>query len=322
MGHDVTSPDVRIFDDSRELARAAAEAVAAELAAAVTRRGRAFFALAGGSTPQALYEELGHTQSRYAWWSAVEFLFGDERCVPPDDPQSNYHAARTSLLDPLGATPERIHRIWGELDPAVAAARYEEELRGLLPADPPRLDLVLLGLGEDGHTASLFPGQDALEERDRWVVATVGPKPPPHRVTLTFALLNQTRAAYFLATGTTKAASVAAVLDATHAPPLPAARVRPRSGAALWWLDRAAAAQSSMAAAQSPMPIHKEILIEELVERLPSAVGFLRTKNIRCIACGEPIWGTLEEAAREKGCSPAEIESLVAELNALASRSR
>ena len=191
--------------------QAVAARVAATLAAAGGARAAAHVALAGGTTPRRAYELLAsllpHTETTH-WW------FGDERCVPPDDPESNYRLARESLLAPAGIPAARVHRIRGEDPPGLAAAAYERELRALVPAGAdgtPTLDLALLGLGEDGHTASLFPHDAALDATDL-VVPVVAAKPPPHRITLTLPVLRAARAILMLATGEAKRDAVARVL--------------------------------------------------------------------------------------------------------------
>jgi 6-phosphogluconolactonase len=134
-------------------------------------------------------------------WSKVQFTFGDERCVPPDDPDSNYRLAHESLFAPANVAPGNIFRMRGEIDPALAATEYEAKLRALASRfGEPRYshDLLLLGLGEDGHTASLFPGSPALDEKVRNVLPVIGPKPPPQRLTLTFPLINAARRILFL----------------------------------------------------------------------------------------------------------------------------
>lgn len=252
------SPRVEVFA-ADELAAAAAARIAAVLAAAVERRGTTSIALAGGSTPRPVYRALAAEplRSRIVW-PAVEVFWGDERSVPPDDPASNYRMAAEALLDHVPVDADRVHRLRGELDPAAAARRYEEELIRTLgdgggsgddsgDGGPPSLDLVLLGLGEDGHTASLFPAAFAGhgDEADfdphpgRLAAATEAPAAPRHRVTLTLSSLRAARHVLFLVAGAAKAAAVARSLAA--APPLtPAARVRPTHGDLTWLLDRAA----------------------------------------------------------------------------------
>jgi len=234
------APVREVFASPAELAEAAARTVADELAAALERSGSAALALSGGSTPRTLYRLLALPEHRASIaWDRVDVFFGDERCVPPIDVDSNYRMAHETLLGPLQLDSERVHRIRGELGAEQAAAEYEELLRARLgPA--PRLDLVLLGMGGDGHTASLFPGAPALDERRRLAVAARAPVEPRERVTLTFPALNAARRVLFLVAGVDKAPAVARVAagDASA----PAARVRPAEGSCTWMLDRAAAA--------------------------------------------------------------------------------
>lgn len=197
-------------------AERAAEVVAALAAGAVsearTARGTAHLALAGGETPRRAYELLA---TRLADWEGVELWFGDERAVPPEHPQSNFRMVAETLLAGAGIPPERVHRLRGELEPQAAARSYAAELRERVPRDScgvPVLDLALLGLGEDGHTASLFPGDPALEARGELCVVVHAPKPPSVRITLTLEVLRAARRTALLATGPAKAAAVAAVL--------------------------------------------------------------------------------------------------------------
>ncbi len=226
----------------------AAAALWAKLAAeAISRQGHFAVALSGGSTPRGLYRLLAAAPWRDRIdWGRCHFFWGDERLVPPDHPDSNFRLAREALLAPLSIPPDRIHRVPVEVgSPETVALAYEGELRRFFAPEPmlegPRFDLVLLGLGSDGHTASLFPGKSALEESRRWVVATPpGRLPPPvDRVTLTLPALNAARAVAFLVAGADKAPTLRRVLAGD--PDLPAARVRPARGSLHWFVDRAAA---------------------------------------------------------------------------------
>lgn len=177
------------------------------------------------------------------------FLFGDERCVPPDHPESNFAMAQATLFQPLRIAPEQIFRMKGEAeDPADAARLYEATLRQLTHCSPPafpQIDLVLLGLGEDGHTASLFPGSPALDDPAHAVTVTESPKGVPHRLTLTLGVINQATVVLFLVNGADKAPMVRAVLESVNAAEraLPASRVAPESGQLIWLVDQAAAGQ-------------------------------------------------------------------------------
>ena len=203
---------VSIQEDAEAAAKAAADLLASLIAEAQSARGVAHISLAGGNTPRRTYELLGpllDDPTNIEWW------FGDERCVPPDDPESSYGLIAETLLRASPIPDDRVHRIRGELPPAEAAERYAAELRGSVPLDDdglPRLDVVFLGLGEDGHTASLFPGDPALEIRDRLAVPVVAVKPPPNRITLTLPVLRAARAAVILATGQGKRDAVERVL--------------------------------------------------------------------------------------------------------------
>ncbi len=239
----MTAPVLLRVPDAEAVAHAAAEEIAREASRAVALRGAFTLSLAGGSTPRRLYALLADASFHGRIpWDRTHVFFGDERPVPPDHPDSNYRMAREALLDHVAVAS--VHRIPGE-DPA-AADVYEAELRrffGIPPGgEPPRLDLVLLGLGSDGHTASLFPGTPAVDETVRWVVSPFVPRLGTRRTTLTLRVLNRARAALFLVSGAAKAAAVARVLaPAPGAEPLPAARVQP-DGGAVWIVDDAAAA--------------------------------------------------------------------------------
>ncbi len=229
-----------VFPTLERLAEAAAEAVEGELARALERSESASLVLAGGSTPRVLYRLLAGAERRgRIAWQQVDLYFGDERCVAPIDVASNYRMAHETLIGPLGLASERVHRIRGELGPEPAADDYEARLRERLGARP-RFDVVLLGMGGDGHTASLFPGTAALDEDERLAVASRAPVEPRERVTLTFPALNAARRVLFLVAGSEKAPAVrrAAAGDEDA----PAVRIRPEDGRCTWYFDRAAAA--------------------------------------------------------------------------------
>jgi 6-phosphogluconolactonase len=242
---------VRVYADADALAHAGAALVVERADQAIRAAGRFTIALSGGSTPRQLYARLASAEYRDRIdWSRVHLFWGDERAVAPTDAQSNFRMATEALLDHVAIAPAHVHRIQGEDDPGVAAHEYERVLRGLLggnhgPAAAPRgLDLVLLGLGPDGHTASLFPHQSAAREHERWVVAEMVSAQVAWRVTLTPVVLNAAAAVVFLVSGLDKAAAVAAVIEGPARPDeLPAQRIAPSSGHLLWLLDRAAASQ-------------------------------------------------------------------------------
>lgn len=203
--------------DAEAAAQRTAEEIARAIAAARAARGAAHVALAGGNTPRRAYELLADLVED---WGGVELWYGDERCVPPDDPESNHRLVDESLLAALRARgpvpPPFEHRMAGELGPDEAARLYAEELRTHLPAGAdglPVLDLILLGIGEDGHTASLFPGHPEVEREDELVLPVYGsPKPPPERVTLGLGVLRAARKVILLAAGASKADAIAAAL--------------------------------------------------------------------------------------------------------------
>ncbi len=213
------------------LARAVAARLREEVAARAAARPVFTLALSGGRLAARLFEEAvaaeraGRTSALTA--PTVHLFFADERCVPPEHPESNFALARAHLFAPLGVPAERIHRLRGEADPAAAAAQAEQELRALTATPPealPRLDLVLLGMGEDGHVASLFPDAPAAVTESRAVYVPVeGPKPPPRRLTLTCAALAAARALWVVVSGPGKAATLAAAWQPDS--PLPVARV-------------------------------------------------------------------------------------------------
>jgi 6-phosphogluconolactonase len=238
------SNEVRIFDGASELMRATAEEIALAAHQAVGRRGRFTWALAGGSTPRSVYELLASDFYRERMpWSAIHLFWGDERHVPPDHPDSNFRMAREAMLDRVPVPAENVHRIPAEEpDAQRAAAEYESTLRSFFapaPGEWPRFDLILLGLGKDGHTASLFPGGDAVRERERLVVAPWVEAQKTFRITLTPPVLNHARCAMFLVSGEEKAAALHAVLEGAREPERYPAQIV--EGNRLWMVDRAAA---------------------------------------------------------------------------------
>ncbi len=243
------APELHIFTDASELAAEAADFFLWVGEQAIAQRGRFLVALSGGSTPKALYSELaGPACASRLDWSRVHFCFGDERCVPPSHAESNFAAAQSTLFAPLGIPPDHIYRLEGEADPAEAARRYEETLRrltGTLQGQWPQFDLILLGMGEDGHTASLFPGTPALHERERWVVPGQAPHGIRSRLTLTPGVINHAGVVLFLVTGASKAAVLRDVVEGRESAraPYPAATIRPAVGRLVWFLDRAAASE-------------------------------------------------------------------------------
>lgn len=231
---------VEVYDSPEELAQAAAREFAARAAEAIGERGRFAVVLAGGSTPRMTYGILARDYRDKIVWKDVHVFFGDERTVPPDHDDSNYKTAREALLDhvPIGS----VHRMQGELPPDEAAEAYEQELRDFFGSeDLPGFDLILLGTGDDGHTASLFPETSALEVHDRWVVANPVLKLETTRITLTAPAINAARAVSFLVAGEGKARPVAEILEGDPDPrEYPASLIQP-ANEPTWMLDRAAA---------------------------------------------------------------------------------
>jgi 6-phosphogluconolactonase len=233
-----------VYETPEELEEAAARDFVAKAEEAIRERGRFAVVLAGGSTPIATYEILARDHVDELDWSRVHVFFGDERTVPPQHEDSNYRIAREALLAHvrLGS----VHRMRGELAPAEAAADYEEQLREFFGPDLPRFDLILLGLGKDGHTASLFPETSALDVTDRWVVANPVLKLETTRLTLTVPVINAARNVIFLVSGEGKAEALREVLEGdADARGYPAKSVNPDSGDLTWMVDRAAAKRLS-----------------------------------------------------------------------------
>jgi 6-phosphogluconolactonase len=246
MNDDQGTPRVLIFDDAESLARAAATRFVELAAACLDERGRFSVALSGGSTPRRIYELLaGEEFAPRVAWSKVHVFFGDERCVPPDNAESNYRMARETLLSRVGVAPENVHRMIGEGDAVANARLYEDELRTYFVGDAlPRFDLVMLGLGEDGHTASLFPASPALDERAAWVVANRVEKFGAYRLTLTVPVINNAAHVMFVVAGAGKAERLREVIEGASDPHrLPAQLIRPSNGSLEWYVDRAAASR-------------------------------------------------------------------------------
>ena len=238
---------VRRFDDLDALSAAAADELATLVRDAVVDRGTCSVALSGGSTPERLFRLLAGAGRGALPWEHVDLWWGDERTVPPDHADSNYRMARESLIDPLGLAASHVHRIAAELPDHDACARtYSRELVTAL-GSPPTFDVVLLGMGPDGHTASLFPGSPALDETSRWVVANLVTSPLVHgtatRITLTAPALNAARHIRFLVGGADKAAALAQVLEGEpDTKRYPSQLIGPDSGDLEWFVDTAAAA--------------------------------------------------------------------------------
>lgn len=252
-------PQVYRYPSADAVADAAAKRFLETAKRAVAKTDRFIVVLAGGSTPRRLYELLAAKPYRSAVpWSKTFFVFGDERCVAPDHEDSNFRMVREALLDPLEIPELHVLRMKGEQKPPEAARRYEVRLHDLFLLRPrKRFDLTLLGIGTDGHTASLFPGTAALDEQDRWVVANHVPKLDAWRLTLTFKALNASRRVIFLATGAEKARVVAEAFGGLeHPEPHPCERVAPPQARREVLIDHDAAAsmpkESEEAQAEEP----------------------------------------------------------------------
>ena len=241
-------PDIRIAHNGQEWAHDAAVLIHEITEHAIRSTGRCLLALSGGSTPKTLYQTLttAEWKGRLSW-PHIFFLFGDERCTRPEDPESNFGLAQDALFQPLGIPSDHIYRMKGEYeDPASAAQEYEERIRQLTHCPSPtvpRIDVILLGLGEDGHTASLFPGTPALHERVKIVTVGQAPTGVRRRITLTLGVINQATVVLFLVTGSAKASMVRASLEPQGVTErvVPAAMVAPEAGRLIWMLDRSAA---------------------------------------------------------------------------------
>ena len=250
---------VEIVADGPALAEAAAKHFVRHAEEAIEARGQLTVALAGGTTPNAMYERLATAFRDAVPWHAIHFFWGDERYVPPTHPDSNFRAAYDAMLSKVPAPETHIHRVHTELSNAAdAAADYQRTLRrefALNAAALPAFDLVLLGVGADGHTASLFPGSDALRRTDRLVLAPWVEKFQAHRITLSLPVLNQALLVVLMVSGAAKADVLHAVLEGPERPDaLPAQAVRPSNGRVLWLVDRPAAAKLCVAGATSQRP--------------------------------------------------------------------
>ncbi len=238
-------PRLHVFKSEHQLHRECAEAFVKLADEAIRSRGSFHVALAGGSTPRKLYELLATSEfaSRIDW-HRLHIYFGDERCVPPEDAASNFRMASEALLNHVDIIPTQIHRIEGELAPAEGAEKYEHTLRRQLPRKKSGmgcLDLIHLGMGADGHTASLFPQTTILEEKDRWVAAVFVKKLAAWRISLTLPIINQARAIRVLVCGEKKAEILRHVLcNIPDATPLPVQRID-ATGSLMWCADQAAA---------------------------------------------------------------------------------
>jgi 6-phosphogluconolactonase len=237
--------DLRVASDLHELSSLTAEAMTRIIDAAVRSTGTCSLALSGGETPRELYEVLGSRFRDQIRWQNVHVFWGDERYVPADDPESNYRLARETLLNHVPCPDANIHPMPTHFpSPETAAQEYERTLRRYFGADGPRFDLNLLGLGEDGHTASLFAGSPALTERTHWVMSARSKATPASRLTLTLPALVQSKNIFVLVAGSNKASALKRVLSpATDSDAYPAAGLRQSRGRLIWWADRGAVSQ-------------------------------------------------------------------------------
>lgn len=245
-----SSAEIRILTTPQELFAVAAEEVVRAANEAVAARGRFTIALSGGSTPRSLFNLLATNARTTLPWDKMFFFWGDERHVAPTDPESNYRMADEAMLSKVPVPAANVFRIPAENpDAAAAAEAYEKTLRKFFetPADGiPRFDLILLGMGPDGHTASLFPGTSGLKEKSRLVIANWVEKMKTHRLSFTFPLINAARCVAFLVSGTDKASVLKTVLEGDDAGEQhPAKMVQPKDGKLIWFLDRAAASALS-----------------------------------------------------------------------------
>ena len=241
----MTTPEIKVLPDLDAVAREAAERILRAADEAITQRGRFSIALSGGSAPKPLYELLATDDYRSAIdWARVEVFWGDERCVPPDHPESNYRMARELMLSKLPIPGDNIYRMRGEIDPHEAAKEYGLMLQEKFGASG-GVDVNLLGMGKDGHTASLFPGTDAVHETRHRVVANYAEHSTTGkswRMTMTIPFINRSRQVLILVGGADKAQTVQRVLEGPGDPQrLPVQRVQPESGRLTWLLDAAAA---------------------------------------------------------------------------------
>lgn len=235
--------EVKIVPDNAALNRAAAQEFARLADSAIAERGRFSVALSGGNTPRAVYALLAEQYQNTLPWDRIHIFFGDERNVPPDHPDSNYRMANDALLSKVAIPGRNIHRIQSELGPEAAVKDYQLQLQAFfhLTDDWPRFDLIFLGLGDDGHTASLFPDTQALEESSLTVVANWVEKLQSFRITVTYPVLNHAAEVLFLVSGAAKAGILKNVVQPPGAKKFPSQRVHPENGRLFWLVDQDAA---------------------------------------------------------------------------------
>lgn len=239
---------IQVYNDLEALSQAAAELFAVQSRQASMICGRFSVALSGGETPRRMFELLAAPEYRdRIHWAEVHVFWSDERCVPEDDPRSNAKMATTVLLEHVPIPSANIHRIHCDLSPENAAARYQQELHEYFSVQNPNFHLVMLGLGANGHIASLFPNTDVLEEKERWVAAVYVPELDMYRVTFTAPFINQASQVVFLVSGADKAQVLENVLEGSYQPRhLPAQLIRPDGKHPLWLVDKAASHKLTM----------------------------------------------------------------------------
>lgn len=245
----MSNREIIVLEDASALAVRAAEEIVHLSGEAICSRGEFALCLTGGNTPAPVYELIANRFKLSVDWNAVQLFWGDERCVGPQEPASNYAMAAHAMLDTLKLPAAQIHRMHGEDEPEAAARAYEDDLReyfGLEAGEPPRFDLILLGLGDNVHVASLFPGNPALHEHERLVVPVTVDAPQPRRITLTPPVLNAAGRVMFIVSGANKAEAVKTALEGPRDPErFPAQIVDPAEGEVMWLLDKAAAGRLS-----------------------------------------------------------------------------
>ncbi len=240
----LVASELLIVDSPASMAVTAADIFAKTAKDCVGRKGRFAVAISGGSTPRATHRLLAEQPYRSEIpWTAVHIFWVDERCVPQDSKASNYGVAKKDLVDRVPILPQQVHPMTGDTSPEQAAIAYQKKLKAFFRADKgglPIFDLIFLGVGKDGHTASMFPGQQALDEKENWVVAVKGGDPDVSRITMTYPVLNRASQVVLFVSGKQKAAVVKAVLEDKHTD-LPAQRIQPANGKLTWLLDHDAA---------------------------------------------------------------------------------
>ncbi len=237
--------ELHILPSTEETAQAKAKFVATLAEECLVTQGKFTIALSGGSTPRRLYQVLASPpHAEGIAWDRWHIFWSDERCVPPDHQDSNYRMARQALLDHVPIPPAQVYRMRGEVAPEQAAKEYESAVLKVFQTTVPLFDLIWLGIGDDGHTASLCPGSEALQKKHRLVVANLAPSPPVHRITFTLPLINAAKVVAFLDTDESKAEVLRRVLEpAPEDNVLPSAMVRPTDGTVHWFLTKEAASQ-------------------------------------------------------------------------------